>query len=80
MFTAILDIQVVASSLTAIGDALDLSDSQLGWIRSIAVRKSRLHANRAPRMGASVNSDSAAGPEKQGLSAAQGRGTLSARH
>jgi MFS transporter, DHA2 family, multidrug resistance protein len=34
MFMAILDIQVVASSLTAIGDALALSDSQLGWIQT----------------------------------------------
>jgi DHA2 family multidrug resistance protein len=34
MFTAILDIQVVASSLTTIADALDLSDSQLGWIQT----------------------------------------------
>jgi len=31
---AILDIQVVASSLTAIADALDLSDAQLGWIQT----------------------------------------------
>src|SRR6202789_389469 len=34
MFMAILDIQVVASSLTAIAAALDLSDSQLGWIQT----------------------------------------------
>ena len=34
MFMAILDIQVVASSLTAIADALALSDSQLGWIQT----------------------------------------------
>jgi DHA2 family multidrug resistance protein len=34
MFMAILDIQVVASSLTAIADALGLSDSQLGWIQT----------------------------------------------
>jgi DHA2 family multidrug resistance protein len=34
MFMAILDIQVVASSLTAIADALVLSDSQLGWIQT----------------------------------------------
>jgi|HubBroStandDraft_1064217.scaffolds.fasta_scaffold30006_2 DHA2 family multidrug resistance protein len=34
MFMAILDIQVVASSLTAIGDALELSDAQLGWIQT----------------------------------------------
>jgi MFS transporter, DHA2 family, multidrug resistance protein len=34
MFAAILDIQVVASSLTAIAAALDLSDSQLGWIQT----------------------------------------------
>jgi DHA2 family multidrug resistance protein len=34
MFMAILDIQVVASSLTNIAEALDLSDSQLGWIQT----------------------------------------------
>jgi DHA2 family multidrug resistance protein len=34
MFMAILDIQVVASSLTIIGDALGLSKSQLGWIQT----------------------------------------------
>ncbi|HTB68809.1 MAG TPA: DHA2 family efflux MFS transporter permease subunit [Steroidobacteraceae bacterium] len=34
MFMAILDIQVVASSLTTIGDALELSKSQLGWIQT----------------------------------------------
>jgi DHA2 family multidrug resistance protein len=34
MFMAILDIQVVASSLTTIGDALGLSKSQLGWIQT----------------------------------------------
>jgi DHA2 family multidrug resistance protein len=34
MFMAILDIQIVASSLTTIGDALDLSKSQLGWIQT----------------------------------------------
>jgi DHA2 family multidrug resistance protein len=34
MFMAILDIQVVASSLTTIADALALSDSQLGWIQT----------------------------------------------
>ncbi len=34
MFMAILDIQVVASSLTTIADALGLSDSQLGWIQT----------------------------------------------
>jgi MFS transporter, DHA2 family, multidrug resistance protein len=34
MFMAILDIQVVASSLTTIGDALDLAKSQLGWIQT----------------------------------------------
>jgi DHA2 family multidrug resistance protein len=34
MFMAILDIQVVASSLTAIGDDLGLSNSQLGWIQT----------------------------------------------
>ena len=34
MFMAILDIQVVASSLTAIADALELSDAQLGWIQT----------------------------------------------
>jgi MFS transporter, DHA2 family, multidrug resistance protein len=34
MFMAILDIQVVASSLTAIADALVLSESQLGWIQT----------------------------------------------
>src|ERR1700733_4448553 len=34
MFMAILDIQVVASSLTAIAAALDLSDSQLAWIQT----------------------------------------------
>jgi DHA2 family multidrug resistance protein len=34
MFMAILDIQVVASSLTNIAAALDLSDSQLGWIQT----------------------------------------------
>lgn len=34
MFMAILDIQVVASSLAAIAEALGLSDSQLGWIQT----------------------------------------------
>jgi len=34
MFMAILDIQVVARSLTTIADALGLSDSQLGWIQT----------------------------------------------
>ena len=34
MFMAILDIQVVASSLTSIAAALELSDSQLGWIQT----------------------------------------------
>jgi DHA2 family multidrug resistance protein len=34
MFMAILDIQVVASSLTAIADDLGLSNSQLGWIQT----------------------------------------------
>ena len=34
MFMAILDIQVVASSLTNIAAALDLSESQLGWIQT----------------------------------------------
>jgi DHA2 family multidrug resistance protein len=34
MFMAILDIQVVASSLTTIGEALDLGKSQLGWIQT----------------------------------------------
>jgi DHA2 family multidrug resistance protein len=34
MFMAILDIQVVASSLTPIGDALGLAKSQLGWIQT----------------------------------------------
>ena len=34
MFMAILDIQVVASSLATIGDALGLSKSQLGWIQT----------------------------------------------
>jgi MFS transporter, DHA2 family, multidrug resistance protein len=31
---AILDIQVVASSLTTIGDSLGLAKSQLGWIQT----------------------------------------------
>jgi len=34
MFMAILDIQVVASSLTAIASAFGLSKSQLGWIQT----------------------------------------------
>src|ERR1700749_3208566 len=34
MFMAILDIQVVASSLTAIAAALDISKQQLGWIQT----------------------------------------------
>src|SRR5882762_4522446 len=34
MFVAILDIQVVASSLTNIGASLDIADDSLGWIQT----------------------------------------------